>query len=45
MMKRIEAQFYAYLFWDAEYWMLRKQSGDTSYIQTFARILEAEGQG
>ncbi|GAC1355123.1 MAG: hypothetical protein NVSMB38_35050 [Ktedonobacteraceae bacterium] len=31
---------YAYLFWGAEYWMLRKQSGDASYIQTFARILE-----
>jgi hypothetical protein len=31
---------YAYLFWGAEYWFLRKQSGDTSYLQAFARILE-----
>jgi len=31
---------YAYLFWGAEYWILRKLGGDTSYIKTFARILE-----
>ncbi len=31
---------YAYLFWGAEYWMLRKQSGDSSYLGAFARILE-----
>ncbi len=31
---------YAYLFWGAEYWMLRQQSGDASYMQAFARILE-----
>jgi hypothetical protein len=30
----------AYLFWGAEYWMLRGQSGDPSYMQAFARILE-----
>jgi Beta-galactosidase len=30
----------AYLFWGAEYWMLRKRSGDSSYIQAFARILD-----
>jgi hypothetical protein len=30
----------AYLFWGAEYWVLREQSGDPSYIQAFARILE-----
>jgi hypothetical protein len=30
----------AYLFWGAEYWMLREQSGDPSYIHAFARILE-----
>lgn len=35
---------YAYLFWGAEYWLLRKHAGDTSYLQAFARILEnAEG--
>ncbi|HEY6117937.1 MAG TPA: beta-galactosidase [Candidatus Dormibacteraeota bacterium] len=29
----------AYLFWGAEYWILRKQSGDPSYLQAFERIL------
>lgn len=31
---------YAYLFWGAEYWMLRKQYTDSRYLQAFARILE-----
>jgi hypothetical protein len=31
---------YAYLFWGAEYWMLRRQSADSSYLQAFARVLE-----
>jgi hypothetical protein len=31
---------YAYLFWGAEYWMLRAQCADSSYLQAFARILE-----
>ena len=35
-----KAPLYAYLFWGAEYWMLRKQSSDSSYLQAFARILE-----
>jgi hypothetical protein len=35
-----EASLYAYLFWGAEYWMLRKQGKDSSYLQAFARILE-----
>ena len=35
-----EASLYAYLFWGAEYWMLRKQCADSSYLQAFARILE-----
>ena len=35
-----EAPLYAYLFWGAEYWMLRKQNADPSYLQAFARILE-----
>ena len=30
----------AYLFWGAEYWMLREQHGDPSYLGAFARILE-----
>jgi Beta-galactosidase len=35
-----EAGLYAYLFWGAEYWLLRRQGGDSSYLQAFARILE-----
>src|SRR6266699_5146099 len=35
-----EAPLYAYLFWGAEYWMLRNQNSDSSYLQAFARILE-----
>lgn len=31
---------YAYLFWGAEYWILRDESGDPSYLQAFARILD-----
>ena len=31
---------YAYLFWGAEYWLLRRQSMDPSYLQAFVRILE-----
>jgi hypothetical protein len=30
----------AYLFWGAEYWVLRAQSGDASYLGAFARILD-----
>jgi hypothetical protein len=30
----------AYLFWGAEYWMLRKRSGDPAYIHAFERVLE-----
>jgi hypothetical protein len=29
-----------YLFWGAEYWVLRQQQGDPSYVQAFARILD-----
>lgn len=36
-----EAPLYAYLFWGAEYWMLRKQCADSRYLQAFARILES----
>ena len=34
-----EISLYAYLFWGAEYWMLRKLSMDSSYLQAFERIL------
>jgi hypothetical protein len=37
---RPEAPLYAYLFWGAEYWMLRAQCSDPSYMLAFARILE-----
>lgn len=37
---RQAAPLYAYLFWGAEYWILRKQCGDLSYLQAFARIFE-----
>ena len=30
----------AYLFWGAEYWMLRRRSGDASYLEAFGRVLE-----
>jgi hypothetical protein len=30
----------AYLFWGAEYWLLRAQSEDPSYLNAFRRILE-----
>jgi hypothetical protein len=37
---RRAAPLYAYLFWGAEYWMLRQQCADPSYLQAFVRILE-----
>jgi hypothetical protein len=30
----------AYLFWGAEYWVLRDASGDPQYLRAFDRILE-----
>jgi len=36
---RDDAPLYAYLFWGAEYWILRDQSRDPRYLQAFARIL------
>ena len=34
------APLQAYLFWGAEYWVLRQQSGDPRYLAAFSRILE-----
>jgi hypothetical protein len=34
-----EVPIYAYLFWGADYWILRDGSGDPSYLQAVARIL------
>jgi Beta-galactosidase len=31
---------YAYLFWGADYWILRAMQGDPEYLNAFARILE-----
>ncbi len=31
---------YAYLFWGAEYWVLRQRFGDANYMGAFARVLE-----
>jgi hypothetical protein len=33
-------RLHAYLFWGAEYWLLRQQSGDARYIGAFTRILD-----
>ena len=30
----------AYLFWGAEYWLLRQRTGDASYLRAFERVLE-----
>jgi hypothetical protein len=35
-----QTALYAYLFWGAEYWIVRQQGGDSSYLQAFERILE-----
>ena len=32
-----------YLFWGAEYWLLRERQGDPSYLRAFARVLERSG--
>jgi len=34
------SHLYAYLFWGAEYWMVRDAGGDPRYLHAFARILE-----
>ena len=34
----------AYLFWGAEYWVLRSAKGDMSYLGSFKRILEEADQ-
>jgi len=31
---------YAYLFWGAEYWVLRQRCGDERYLRAFARVVE-----
>jgi len=34
-----DTPLYAYLFWGADYWVLRHRSGDPSYLQAIVRIL------
>lgn len=34
------ARLSTYLFWGAEYWLLRHRNGDPSYLRAFARVLE-----
>jgi hypothetical protein len=34
------AELDAYLFWGAEYWMLRQRTGDERYLRAFLRVLE-----
>ena len=36
---------WAYLFWGAEYWLLRERRGDPSYLGAFARVLERAPDG
>ena len=33
------SRLYAYLFWGAEYWVLRDACGDPRYVRAFARVL------
>ena len=30
----------AYLFWGAEYWLLRERQGDPRYLRAFSRVLD-----
>jgi hypothetical protein len=34
------SHLYAYLFWGAEYWVLRDSCGDPRYLRAFARVLD-----
>jgi hypothetical protein len=35
------SDLYAYLFWGAEYWLVRANQGDPSYLAAFARIVSS----
>ena len=35
----------AYLFWGAEYWLLRSRSGDSTYLEAFARVAGVASSG
>jgi hypothetical protein len=34
-----------YLFWGAEYWLLREKQGDPSYLKAFERVLTESAPG
>jgi hypothetical protein len=34
-----------YLFWGAEYWLLREKQGDPSYLRAFERVLTESAPG
>jgi hypothetical protein len=36
---------WAYLFWGAEYWLLRARHGDPGYLGAFARVVALAGSG
>lgn len=38
--RRARTDPWAYLFWGAEYWLLRDQHGDPSYLRAFTRVLD-----
>lgn len=42
--RRAGTDQWAYLFWGAEYWLLRERHGDPSYLHAFTRILDAARQ-
>jgi hypothetical protein len=39
--RSVPSGLWAYLFWGAEYWLLRQRQGDDSYLRAFGRVLEA----
>ncbi len=38
--RRVGGSLDAYLFWGAEYWMLRQAAGDRRYVEAVARLLD-----
>jgi glycosyl hydrolase family 42 (putative beta-galactosidase) len=38
--RRARVRLGAYLFWGAEYWVMRDRQGDGSYLAAFARVLD-----
>jgi hypothetical protein len=40
-LQRFGPSLEAYVFWGAEYWLLRQRHGDRSYLQAFERVLSA----